>query len=149
MVWIIIISFLVIVIGKFFWDRYKMEQKIKQEGGMSKKYATLINLILAQDREARVLHETPSDISMGLESTSGKILINILATFKSITITYFLDSYLVGKHKLQWEFDKDEDQQYMNDKMNKDIGAYMDNINFEDKLQKGIGKVMEKYFKED
>lgn len=126
-----------------------MEQKIKQEGGMSKKYATLINLILAQDREARVLHETSSDISVGVESTSGKILINILATFKSITITYFLDSYLVGKHKLQWEFDKDEDQQYMNDKMNKDIGTYMDNIDFEGKLQKGIGKVMEKYFKED
>lgn len=127
-----------------------MEQKIKLEGGMSRKYATLINLILAQDREARILHETASDISIGLESASGKILINILATFKTVTITYFLDSHFVGKHNLPpWEFDMDEDQHYMNAKMNKDINAYMKNVNFEDKLNKGIGKVMDKYLNED
>lgn len=144
--WIVIISFFVLVIGKFLWDRAKMERSIMNEGGMRKKYATLISLILSQDNDARVAHESLSDIIIVLSTMSGKIIINILATFKSITITYFVESYVMGKHKLYWEFDKDADQEYIHDKMNKDISAYMENINFDKILERGVDKVMKKYF---
>lgn len=148
MVWIVIISFLVLIIGKFLWDRAKMERRILREGGMRKKYETFINLILQQDKEARVVNEKPSDISIVLTTMSGRVIINILATFRSVTITWLLDSYLLGNHKLMWEFDKDEDQEYMFERMNKEINVYMENKDFENRLQEGIDKVTRKYLKE-
>jgi len=130
MVWIVIISFLVLIIGKFLCDRAKMERRILRDGGMRKKYETLINLILQQDKEARVVNEKPSDISIVLTTMSGRVIINILATFRSVTVTWLLDSYLLGNHKLMWEFDKDEDQEYMFERMNKEINVYMENKDF-------------------
>jgi len=148
MVWIVIISFLVLIIGKFLWDRAKMERRILREGGMRKKYETFINLILQQDKEARVVNEKPSDISIVLTTMSGRVIINILATFRSVTVTWLLDSYLLGNHKLMWEFDKDEDQEYMFERMNKEINVYMGNKDFENRLQEGIDKVTRKYLKD-
>lgn len=148
MVWIVIISFLVLVIGKFLWDRAKMERRILREGGMRKKYETFINLILQQDKEARVVNEKPSDISIVLTTMSGRVIINILATFRSVTVTWLLDSYLLGNHKLMWEFDKDEDQEYMFERMNKEINVYMENKDFDNRLQDGIDKVTRKYLKD-
>ena len=148
MVWIVIISFLVLIIGKFLWDRAKMERRILREGGMRKKYETFINLILQQDKEARVVNEKPSDISIVLTTMSGRVIINILATFRSVTVTWLLDSYLLGNHKLMWEFDKDEDQEYMFERMNKEINVYMENKDFENRLQDGIDKVTRKYLKD-
>lgn len=124
-----------------------MERKILREGGMRKKYETFINLILQQDQEAKVVNEKPSDISIVLTSISGRVIINILATFRSVTVTWLLDSYLLGDHKLIWEFDKDEEQEYMFERMNKEINVYMENINFENRLQNGMDKVTRKYFK--
>ena len=147
MVWIVIISFLVLIIGKFLWDRAKMERRILREGGMRKKYETFINLILQQDKEARVVNEKPSDISIVLTTMSGRVIINILATFRSVTVTWLRDSYLLGNHKLMWEFDKDEDQEYMFERMNKEINVYMENKDFENRLQEGISKVTRKYLK--
>jgi len=148
MVWIVIISFLVLIIGKFLWDRAKMERRILRDGGMRKKYETLINLILQQDKEARVVNEKPSDISIVLTTMSGRVIINILATFRSVTVTWLLDSYLLGNHKLMWEFDKDEDQEYMFERMNKEINVYMGNKDFENRLQDGIDKVTRKYLED-
>ena len=148
MVWIVIISFLVLIIGKFLWDRAKMERKILREGEMRKKYEPFINLILQQDKEARVVNEKPSDISIVLTTMSGRVIINILATFRSVTVTWLLDSYLLGNHKLMWEFDKDEDQEYMFERMNKEINVYMENKDFENRLQEGISKVTRKYLKD-
>ncbi len=148
MVWIVIISFLVLIIGKFLWDRAKMERRILRDGGMRKKYETLINLILQQDKEARVVNEKPSDISIVLTTMSGRVIINILATFRSVTVTWLLDSYLLGNHKLMWEFDKDEDQEYMFERMNKEINVYMENKDFENRLQDGIDKVTRKYLED-
>ncbi len=148
MVWIVIISFLVLIIGKFLWDRAKMERRILREGGMRKKYETFINLILQQDKEARVVNEKPSDISIVLTTMSGRVIINILATFRSVTVTWLLDSYLLGNHKLMWEFDKDEDQEYMFERMNKEINVYMENKDFENRLQDGIDKVTRKYLED-
>lgn len=148
MVWIVIISFLVLIIGKFLWDRAKMERRILREGGMRKKYETFINLILQQDKEARVVNEKPSDISIVLTTMSGRVIINILATFRSVTVTWLLDSYLLGNHKLMWEFDKDEDQEYMFERMNKEINVYMENKDFDNRLQDGIDKVTRKYLKD-
>ena len=148
MVWIVIISFLVLIIGKFLWDRAKMERRILRDGGMRKKYETFINLILQQDKEARVVNEKPSDISIVLTTMSGRVIINILATFRSVTVTWLLDSYLLGNHKLMWEFDKDEDQEYMFERMNKEINVYMENKDFENRLQEGIDKVTRKYLKD-
>ena len=148
MVWIVIISFLVLIIGKFLWDRAKMERRILRDGGMRKKYETFINLILQQDKEARVVNEKPSDISIVLTTMSGRVIINILATFRSVTVTWLLDSYLLGNHKLMWEFDKDEDQEYMFERMNKEINVYMENKDFENRLQDGIDKVTRKYLED-
>ncbi|MEQ8225538.1 MAG: hypothetical protein ABRQ37_24675 [Candidatus Eremiobacterota bacterium] len=115
---------------------------------MRKKYETFINLILQQDKEARVVNEKPSDISIVLTTMSGRVIINILATFRSVTVTWLLDSYLLGNHKLMWEFDKDEDQEYMFERMNKEINVYMENKDFENRLQDGIDKVTRKYLED-
>ncbi|HPO61180.1 MAG TPA: hypothetical protein PLN45_06485 [Exilispira sp.] len=125
-----------------------MERRILRDGGMRKKYETLINLILQQDKEARVVNEKPSDISIVLTTMSGRVIINILATFRSVTVTWLLDSYLLGNHKLMWEFDKDEDQEYMFERMNKEINVYMENKDFENRLQDGIDKVTRKYLED-
>jgi len=154
MPWIIIISFLVVIIGIFLWDRAKMERKILREGGMRKKFETFINLVLEQNAEAKVVNEKPSDISIVFNTMSGRVIIDMLATCNmmttsiSVTVTWLLDSYLFGNHTLRREFDFDEDQEYMFGRMNKEINAYMENIKFEERLDKGVGKVMKKYLKD-
>ena len=47
-----------------------------------------------------------------------------------------------------WEFDKDEDQEYMFERMNKEINVYMENKDFENRLQDGIDKVTRKYLED-
>ena len=136
--WFVIISSIVVIIGLFFFSKFRMERKIKREGGMAGKYAKLISLILEEEPRCRINKETPSYISIGFSNYSGSTLIGILSTFSTVTITYRTRGKFFGDHKLQWDFPIDGDQEYMVHKMNKDISIYFEKINLEDKLKMNI-----------
>lgn len=141
--WIIIISLLVVVFGKFLWDRARMERSVMREGGMRKKFEKLISLMVSLDSRTRIEDETPSNITLVLSTFGAITKIGILMTFKTVTISYATKSELFGTHRLQWEFDKDEDQEFIFAKMNKDIGAYMQNIDYEKKFNEKIKKFID------
>ena len=142
--WFAIISFIVVIIGLFFFSKFRMERKIRTGGGMAVKYEKLLNLIKEDEPRCKIYKETPSYINIGYSNYSGSTLIEILATFSTVTITYRTRGKFFGDHKLQWDFQADGDQEYMIHKMNKDISAYFDKINLEDNLKKNIDDYLDK-----
>ena len=86
-----------------------MEQRIKKEGGMREKYGRVIDLIMKQDPRCVIRQETASYINVELYSSGTTTLFELLATFRSVTITYRVLSPIFGEHKLEWEFFEDDD----------------------------------------
>jgi len=125
MMWFAIISLSVIILGWFFWDKYKMEQAIKKTGGLSIKYRELIDILLETIPHSRIIKERRSYLLLGSFSFATTTIFEFVPTFSSITITYKSKSLMFGKHKLRWQFPINEDQEYMFYKINKDINEYL------------------------
>lgn len=125
--WIIIFFIIALVLGKFFWDKHKLELSIKNRGGMLIVYKDLIDLLMATHPDSKIFSETASNIRLGVANSYTITLFDILENFKVITITYRIKSKFFGEHKLVWEFDKKEDPEFIMYKMNADIKAYLVN----------------------
>jgi len=125
--WYAIVSFIVIVLGWFFYDRNRMEKSLTKQGGMSVIFEQLISLIMEGEPNCRIIKEQRSSVYLSASTGASMMLIEILMTFKKVTITYRTDSIAFGKHKLRWEFKANEDQEFIFYKMNSDIGTYLKN----------------------
>ncbi|MBR0502538.1 MAG: hypothetical protein IJJ77_04765 [Paludibacteraceae bacterium] len=116
-----------IMIIRFVRDSYKQKDKVIKEGGILKKYSTVINWVLAYP-EAKVLHQSNISITVGASNASGSTVFDISQTFGSVTIEYRVNSVLLGNHKLEWEFPEYDDQHKMIEKMENDIEKYLGNV---------------------
>lgn len=126
--WTVIILVVLLILGKFFWDRHKMEQAIKKKGGMKVVYGGLISRLLETHPKCKIFHEKPTYISLGVADAFTVTLFELIPTFGSVSVTYNVSSNFFGKHKLQWEFDDKEDPDFMIDKIETDIESYLQNI---------------------
>lgn len=125
MKWFAITSFIIATLGLFLLNKYRLERRIKLEGGMSKKYETLIKILMDPFPRSQIFKETSSYISFGASSFGTVTLFDIVLTFKTITVTYNVQSMIFGNYKLRWDFSVNEDQEFMAYKINKDIGTYL------------------------
>lgn len=125
---IIILTVAIYLIIKFFSDVNKQKDTLRKDGGLQKKYQTLLKYILASDLQAKVLRSTGDSIVAGVQNTGGSTLFILTQTFGSVTIQWKVDSPVFGKHTKEWEFTEDMDQDRIFDKIHKDLSEYHSNL---------------------
>ena len=113
--WIIIIGIVLFIIIKFVSDRNKQADAVAKQGGMRKKYRTLVNYALAGHANSHIISEDGTGITIGCASPG-------------VTIRWRSTSILMGNHKLEWSFDEFMDQDRMIEKIEHDIEVYMSNV---------------------
>lgn len=126
--WIIIIGIVLFIIIKFVSDRNEQADAVAKQGGMRKKYRTLVNYALAGHANSHIISEDGTVITIGCASPGGSTYIDIVQTFGTVTIRWRSTSILMGNHKLEWSFDEFMDQEKMIEKIENDIEVYMSNV---------------------
>lgn len=126
--WIIILVVVVWMLYSFLKDNNKQADSVAKQGGMRKKYNVLITYILSGRDNCKIFHEDGTSIRVGSISAGGSTLFDITQTFGNVTIQYHSKSLALGNHNLEWEFDEFMDQNKMIEKINHDIGVYMQNV---------------------
>ncbi len=128
MMWIVIISIIVLVLGKFLFDKYSMEISLRRKGGMKVVYAELISLLLAQHPASKIFNESASYISLGVADTFTVTLFELVAAFRSVIVVYKVRSKFYGDHRLEWTFPDSDDPEFMVFKMQNDIKSYIEKV---------------------
>lgn len=127
--WYVIIIFIISVLGKFLWDRRKLEIKIKKAGGMRILYGHLISLIMEEQMANKIFSESKSSISLGFTDTFTVSTFTIVGGFrKSFMIVYCFHSRFFGDFKLEWSFDQHDNPEFVVYRMKQDIEAYSSRI---------------------
>lgn len=126
--WYVIIAILIIVLVKFFYDQNKQKVIIAKQGGMRNKYRALVDNLLNEDVNARILSERGDCISIGLNNLLGSTIYTLTQTFRTVTIQWKTQSLIYGNHNLEWEFDEYDSQMKMITKINNDVAKYQNNL---------------------
>ncbi len=124
----LIIVFIVFVLIKFAFANNEQGNKVQSEGGMRVKYATLIHHILVGDKNARIIDEGRTHITIGQKSMTGTVIIDIVQTFGSVTIVWELDNAIFGKHRKEFEFSENMSQDIMFKRIEAELSAYQQTI---------------------
>lgn len=124
--WFVIILIVVLVLGKFLWDRRRMELSIKRRGGMRVVYAELITLLLSQHPRSKIFHDKASYLSLGVADAFSVTLFELVAAFNSVIVVYKFKSKYLGNHRLEWTFQDSDDQEFMLFKIERDINSYLE-----------------------
>ena len=122
---LVIIGFLIV---KFIWDSIQQRNKVSKEGGMQKKYATLVELLQEEDSRTQIDQVTSTSLDLSLNTLGGNSYFHLTQTFGALTIEWGLQSPIYGKHKFEWEFDEKANQLIMYEKIKKDLIAYQSRL---------------------
>lgn len=124
--WGFIITIVVLIILKFLYDTFKQSSKITSEGGVRKKYATLVECFLSAHENSRILQETNTFVSVGVSGMGGSQIFSIYPTYGNVTITMQIkNNPIMGNLKKKWTFPENMDQEDMIFNINKDILKFM------------------------
>ncbi|HJG14286.1 MAG TPA: hypothetical protein K8V07_20480 [Bacteroides xylanisolvens] len=126
--WIIVIGIVVIMLIRFANDSNKQANAIIKQGGMKVKYKTLINYLLSQDPNAKIVQETNTLISIGLLGISGSTIFIVSQAYGEVHIQWKVDSNVFGKHQMEWYFNEFLDQTKMIEKITNDLTVYQTNM---------------------
>lgn len=126
--WKIILIIGVIMLVKFFVDLNKQANYVTKQGGMRTKYKKLLDYALALSSKARIVQETSTFINIGASLPGGSFAFMITHSFGSVIIQWKLESSIIGKHQLEWQFGEFDDQQKMIEKIENDIDKYQNNV---------------------
>lgn len=123
--WIIIILIvLAFIIGKFLYDKNQQAVKITKEGGMRNKYRVLIEFLMSADPRSKIFEEKSDSLTLGLSNIGGTSLFILMQTFGYVTVKWKSDSPIFGKHKMEWDFPENGDQEKMAERIANDIEKY-------------------------
>jgi len=128
MVWTILIAVVVYIIFKFVSDNNKQASIIAKQGGMRNKYRTLIDYLMSQRPDVKVIHEDSTSIIVGCASAGGSTKFIIAQTFGTVTVQWKSSDIITGNHELEWQFEEFMDQTKMSEKMENDIVVYSTNL---------------------
>lgn len=117
----LIIAIVIFMLIKFAADHNKQVKDVAQQGGMRVKYRTLINHLLTDDSNCRILQEKTTFILLGVSHPGNSSVFMIQQTFGTVTIEYQIKSIVFGNHKLEWTFNEYADQNKMVEKITHDI----------------------------
>ena len=126
--WIIIIGIVVFIAVKFFSDNNKQANEVAKQGGMRKKYSTLVSYFLAGHQNSRIIQEESTFMRIGSVSPGGSTFFDIAQTFGNVTIQWIAKSAFMGNHKLEWTFNEFMDQEEMIQRIEHDVEVYMSNV---------------------
>lgn len=124
--WIGIIA--VVLIGKFLYDLSQQKKELEKDGGVVRKYATLIAFIMAVSERNR-MHDVRADgVTIADLRVHTNTVIHIIETFGTVTIQWNLESIAFGKHRLEWEFNAQGDQRKMFEIFARDVSEYQQRV---------------------
>jgi glutamine phosphoribosylpyrophosphate amidotransferase len=127
--WGFIITLIVLFIGKFIYDTAKQSSKIKSDGGIRRKYATLVDHFLSGHPNCRIFQETNTFVSVGVSGAGGSQVYYIYPSYGNVSIRMEIkNNPLLGNLKKEWTFPENMDQEDMIFKMNADIEEMMNNF---------------------
>lgn len=118
----------IVMIFNFAKDSYEQSEKVTKEGGMRKKYAIIVDWVLASHSEAKIFYETSTSITAGVRGPSGTTTFDIVQTYGTVTIQYKVKNLLMGNHELEWTFPEYDNQRDMIRKIETDLEKYMNNV---------------------
>ena len=125
---IFLIIIAVIVIFSFAKDSYKENDKMVKEGGIRRKYKTLIENFIGPDSGMKVVKETNTYMCVGMKNQMGSIAFHFHHTFNKINVTFEMKNLMLGDHKLDWDFPETMPQEDMIKHIETRTRQYMDNV---------------------
>lgn len=126
--WIIIVAIIVIILIKFISDSNRQAKVVIKQGGMRVKYKTLVMYFLQSSPNAQIVQENSTFINVGIVSSGYKMAFFITQTYGTVTIEWKMESQILGKHRLEWQFDEFMDQEKMIEKIENDLEIYQNNM---------------------
>lgn len=112
--WTFIIILLVLFFGKFIIDSLKQSNEIKKQGGIKKKYAKLVQMLLDADPRTRIIQESNNFINVGISAPAGAQSYFLQQTFGSLTVQVVVkNNPLLGNLTIERTFPEDMDQEEM------------------------------------
>ncbi len=126
--WIVLIIIVLIFVIRHVMRVNESADAVVKQGGMRKKYQTLVDHILSGDPRATIIQETSTFLNIGSASAGGTTNFLINQSFKNVTIEWRVNSPVFGKHKLEWMFDEFLDQDIMIKKIVNDVQKYTANV---------------------
>ena len=112
--WTFIIILLVLFFGKFIIDSLKQSNEIKKQGGIKKKYAKLVQMLLDADPRTRIIQESNNFINVGISGPAGAQSYFLQQTFGSLTVQVVVkNNPLLGNLTIERTFPEDMDQEEM------------------------------------
>lgn len=112
--WTFIIILLVLFLGKFIIDSLKQSNEMKKQGGIKKKYAKLVQMLLDADPRTRIIQESNNFINVGISGPAGAQSYLLQQTFGSLTIQVVVkNNPLLGNLTIERTFPEDMDQEEM------------------------------------
>ena len=126
--WTFVIIIGVIALSKFIYDTNQQKQKVSKEGGMLHKYRILVDALLSGDQRTKIHQVTGDSMVIGLSNMGGSTMFFLTQTYGKLTVQWKVESPMLGKHKLEWEFDEYLDQEKMMQKISNDLTKYQNNV---------------------
>lgn len=117
-----------IIIFNFAKDSYKENDKIVKEGGIRKKYKTLIDNFIDQDSGMTVTKETNTYCCVAMQNQAGYVAFHFQHTFEKINIKFDMKNIFLGEHKLEWNFPETMPQNDMIYHIENRTRQYMNNV---------------------
>ena len=107
-----IIVILGLIVGKFIFDSVKQSKEMKLQGGVRKKYAQLIQMILDSDKRVRIIQETNTFVNVGISGPAGSQSYLLHHTFGKLTVQIIIkNNPLLGNMKIERSFPENMDQE--------------------------------------
>lgn len=126
--WIFVLIIVTIIIFNFAKDSYKENDKIVKEGGIRKKYKTLIDNFIDPDSGMIVTKETNTYCCVAMQNHTGHVAFHFQHTFNKINVTFDMKNIFLGEHKLEWVFPETIPQEDMIYQIETRTRQYMDNV---------------------
>lgn len=123
---LIIIGMLFLI--NFIYNTNQQKQKVYKEGGMLHKYRVLVDELLSGDQRTKIHQVTGDSVVIRLSTIGGLTLFFLTQTYGKLTVQWKVESPMLGKHKLEWEFDEYLDQEKMVQKIMNDVNKYQINV---------------------
>lgn len=109
---------------KFLYDTVQQSNKIKTEGGIRKKYSTIVDYVLSSHPKARIFQEENTFVSVGVSGPAGLQVYYITPSYGNVSIRMKIkNNPLFGNQEMEWSFPENMNQEHMLIKINNDIEA--------------------------
>lgn len=124
-----LILIVAIVIIKFLYDTFTQSSKIKSEGGVRRKYSTLVNYFLSSDQRCRIYQETNTFVSVGISGAAGSQMYYISPAYGNVSIRMEIkNNPMLGNKTKEWTFPENMDQNEMIRRIESDIQSEMESF---------------------